>query len=88
MNRHPSQTELANEVAAVRFALIDLGMYLDTHPDCEGALRLFCEYNRKYQELFSVYASHFGPLRMTDVCGGCGGGWSWGDADMVGEGGH
>ena len=85
MRNHPSEQELANEIAAVRFALIDLGMYLDTHPECEAALRLFAEYNRKYGELSALYASHFGPLRMTDVCGGRG--WTWGNDNFAGRGG-
>ena len=86
MRNQPSEGELANEIAAVRFALIDLGMYLDTHPECEEALRLFSEYNRKYGELCSTYASLFSPLRMTDVCGRRG--WSWGGDSFAGEGGH
>ena len=85
MRNQMSQVDLANEIAATRFALVDLGMYLDTHPDCEEALRLFTEYNRKYQELSSTYANLFGPLRMTDVCGGRGG--SWGNDDFIGTGG-
>ena len=86
MRNRPAQSELANEIAAVRFALIDLGLYLDTHPECEAALRLFADYNRKYKDLCATYASHFGPLFMNDVCGGRG--WTWGDADIVGEGGN
>ena len=87
MRNQPSQRELANEIAATRFALIDLGMYLDTHPDCESALRLFCEYSRKYRELCATYAELFEPLTMGDVCG-CGRrGWTWGNAGMAGEGG-
>ena len=86
MRNHPSACELANELAAVRFALIDLAMYLDTHPECEEALRLFSEYNRKYGELSSTYANLFGPLRMSDVCGGRG--WTWGNDSFAGEGGH
>ena len=85
MRNHPSERELANEIAAVRFTLIDLGMYLDTHPECEAALRLFAEYNRKYGELSATYASLFGPLRMTDVCGNRG--WSWGTDEFAGRGG-
>ena len=85
MRNQPSQAELANEIAATRFALIDLGMYLDTHPECAEALRLFSDYNRTYRDLCATYAGLFGPLTMTDV--GEGRGWSWGGDDFIGTGG-
>ena len=85
MRNQVNERELANEIAAVRFAMIDLGMYLDTHPECEGALRLYAEYNRKYGDLCAAYVSHFGPLRMGDVCGGHG--WTWGVDDFAPRGG-
>ena len=86
MRCQPSQAELAHEIGALRFALIDLGLYLDTHPACEGALKLYAEYNRAYKDACATYASLFGPLSMSDV--GAGQGWTWGSADTMGEGGN
>ena len=74
------QSELEDELAAVRFALIELGLYLDTHPDCREALHLFSEYRDRLAMLERRYTSTVGPLTMGDV--NCKNGWTWGEGPM------
>ena len=62
MRNRPAQSELANEIAAVRFALIDLGLYLDTHPDDKKAFSLFRELVGKAKQLVNEYQREYGPL--------------------------
>ena len=47
---------------AVRFALLDLHLYLDTHPDDEEKLCLLNSYKEKYASLLPEYESLCGPL--------------------------
>lgn len=85
MNRDWNEAELSEELAALRFALIDLGMFLDTHPDNAEALRTFAEYRDRYHEMADMYTRLFGPISMTDVTGN--NGWTWGITPLPWEGG-
>ena len=80
-----TEEALATEVAATRFALIELTLFLDTHPDDKAALSAFCEYRDRYAELAGKYAANFAPLTVSDVNGQ--NGWTWGSTPMPHEGG-
>ena len=81
-----SQQMLGDEVAATRFALIDLTLYLDTHPNDKDALRLFSEYRDQLAKLQSRYVNMYGPLTVGDVSGK--NGWTWTETPMPFEGGN
>lgn len=52
-------------IAAYKFALYDLGLYLDTHPyDCE-AFALRQSYREKLRELIDLYEQHYGNYIQT-----------------------
>lgn len=57
---------------AVRFAMWDLHLYLDTHPDDEEKLCLLGSYKEKYKAMLPEYESKYGPL-----CPMAGSGCSW-----------
>ncbi len=86
MNMEFTEEQLSNEIAAVRFALIELTLFLDTHPCDAQALALFTEYRDKLLALSEQYVSLFGPLEIYDVSGK--NGWTWGLTPMPFEGGH
>lgn len=79
--------ELADELAACRFALIDLVLFLDTHPDDTAALSRFAELQSDYARLSALYAQHIGPLTLADA-GESGGVWNWNRDPLPGEGGN
>ncbi|MBQ8858393.1 MAG: spore coat protein CotJB [Clostridia bacterium] len=85
MNREWTEEALAAELAATRFALIELTLFLDTHPEDKEALAMFCEYRNRYEELARKYTGTFGPLTIGDVSGR--NGWTWGSTPMPHEGG-
>lgn len=47
---------------AVRFAIWDLHLYLDTHPDDHKAKELIDKYYDKYHELKKEYTAKYGPF--------------------------
>ncbi len=47
---------------ALRFAMWELHLYLDTHPDDEEKLCLLNSYKEKYAAALSEYESKYGPL--------------------------
>ncbi len=63
-----TNTNLKHEIMALRFAMWDLHLYLDTH-DCENARCLFQSYQKKYEDLLDDYIAAYGPLTYTDCDG-------------------
>lgn len=86
MNMEFTEEQLSDEIATVRFALIELTLFLDTHPCDAQALALFAEYRDKLLALSEQYVNLFGPLEVYDVSGK--NGWTWGLTPMPHEGGH
>ncbi len=84
MSRRIAENELADAIAAYRFALIDLGLFLDTHPDDANALAMFADCRAKLAEFENYYTQNYAPLTMRDVNGG--NGWTWGETPMPEEG--
>lgn len=72
--RSVSNTPLG-EVQALDFALVELGMYLDTHPDDTDAIMLFRQYAKAYEEKKAAYEEAYGPLKMSSA--GKGDRWNW-----------
>ncbi|SMC50478.1 spore coat protein CotJB [Papillibacter cinnamivorans] len=63
--------ELANnaltELMALGFAIVDLGLYLDTHREDTEALELYTYYVKLYQESRASYEKLYGPIVQTNV---------------------
>ena len=86
MNWDAGEKTLSEAIMATRFALIELQLYLDMHPESVEALRTYTEYAARLRELTAQYVRNFGPLSMYDVTGNDG--WTWGEAPMPHEGGN
>ncbi len=71
-----SRNELMRCIQQYDFALYDLMLYLDTHPDCRKAAALFDDYREKREKAVGEYVSRFGALcaLQTDTAKR----WSWG----------
>ena len=52
-------------IASVDFALYELTLYLDTHPEDQNALRMREIYQNKRRELIAEYEAAFGPYVVT-----------------------
>lgn len=68
---------LMNKIMKYDFALKELNLYLDTHPDCRRALALFDKYRNIKSAATEAYVSKYGPVipeqnRNTDH-------WTWTD---------
>ena len=47
---------------AVQFAMWELHLYMDTHPDVLAALSLYKKYEEMIEKLVCEYEEQFGPL--------------------------
>ena len=85
-----AQDKLLCEIYAVSFAINDLTLYLDTHPDCEHGLPLFKELLQKRFDLLAEYARIGRPLTQLSIVTGTpeATSYGWDDGPMPWEGGH
>lgn len=56
---------IVERIKAYDFAMIEMNLYLDTHPQDKQALCLFQMYNEKRQLLVNEYEKHFGEFITT-----------------------
>ena len=61
---------MMNNLAAISFAINDLTLYLDTHPDCPHGTSLFYELLEKRLNLLTEFAGKFYPLTQTSMITG------------------
>ena len=54
--------QLTLKMQEVFFAMTDLGLYLDSHPDNAAALSDHARLQKEYEEMKNVYEERFGPL--------------------------
>jgi len=52
------------ELMALHFAIVELGLYLDTHKDDKEAFALFTHYVKLYEEGKCAYERRYGPLKQ------------------------
>lgn len=66
-----NRAALKDRIHAYDFAIIEMNLYLDTHPSDEEALCLFHMYQEKREQLVCAYESQFGPYisNVNDVQG-------------------
>lgn len=57
----PTREEMLQNIKCLNFAIIELGLYLDTHTDDERALCLHRKYCKEYRELTDKYQKVYGP---------------------------
>ena len=62
MTDRPCRTELLNHINAVSFAVDEVKLYLDTHPQDPDALAYFEKYSRMRNQAMKEYAMNFGRL--------------------------
>ncbi len=65
-----NREEMMTELATISFALNDLTLYLDTHPDCPKGTALFYELLEKRLTLLSEFTGKFYPLTQTSMITG------------------
>ena len=58
--------ELLNEIRKYKFALIDLDLYLDTHPNDIEIINLYNNYLNMVKQEISKYERMYGPLTLSD----------------------
>ncbi len=65
MKINKERLEMLKGIMAIEFSLVDLNLFLDTHPTDRKALTIFNEYTLKLCKLVNDYEKKFAPLTAT-----------------------
>lgn len=68
-----TREEMLMKIKEYDFAIVELGLYLDTHPDDEKALCLHNKYCKVLKDLKDKYQKVYGPLSIYYPCNK----WRW-----------
>ena len=72
-NEMLDREEMGMQIKSYQFAVTDIALYLDTHPEDERALCLHREYTRRLKDLRDKYQKVYGPLTIEYPCNK----WRW-----------
>ena len=75
--------EMLQQIRCYEFAINELALYLDTHPEDEKALCLHRKYTREAKDLKDKYQKVYGPLTINYPCNK----WRWLEEPWPWEGG-
>ena len=78
-----TKEEMLKEIKCLKFSVIELALYLDTHPDDEKALCLHNKYAKELKSLCDKYQKVYGPLTIEYPCNK----WRWLEEPWPWEGG-
>lgn len=70
-----SRSEMLNKVQKLGFVVVDVSLYLDTHPNDAAALQFYDKYKALLKQAQEEYTASFGPLNRYSV--DTANGWAW-----------
>ncbi len=82
-NNDKTRDEMLKEIKSYNFAVIELALYLDTHPDDAKAICLHNSYSKTLKDLKDKYQKVYGPLSIFYPCNK----WRWLEEPWPWEGG-
>lgn len=59
--------DMLMQIQELKFAMIELGLYLDLNDKDRNALNLFNEYQKKEKELCKMFENKYGPLTFNSM---------------------
>ena len=68
---------LLQKINEVSFAVDDMLLYLDTHPEDKKALDFFADVSDRRNKLMAEYARNYGPLTIDDAAVSSDSSWKW-----------
>lgn len=71
--------ELLKQIYETSFAVVDLTLYLDTHPNDRKALEAFHEFKSRRMAALEAFEKKYYPLTVDGVTDNDKG-WTWGNA--------
>ena len=69
------QSMQLRRLSSYNFALVELSLFLDTHPNNEEAIKMYKAYSEKYNMLLKAYEHKYGPVCNREITGS--NSWAW-----------
>ena len=76
-NQNQQREMLLKKINEVSFAVDDILLFLDTHPDCQEALDFYRQNVAICKGALSEYARLYGPLTIDTADDSCSRSWEW-----------
>lgn len=86
LNPKTESSALKNQWQQYNFALTDLSLYLDLHPNDQNALALYNQYNQILKQIEEKYNSMYPPLSQDSIYITKNNNWNWLTASWPWEG--
>ena len=83
-DKYMTRKEMLKKIKCLKFAVVELALYLDTHPDDKKALCLHNKYSKELKEICDKYQKVYGPLTIEYPCNK----WRWLEEPWPWEGGN
>ena len=83
-DKNMTKKEMLKKIKCLKFAVVELALYLDTHPDDKKALCLHNKYSKDLKEICDKYQKVYGPLTIEYPCNK----WRWLEEPWPWEGGN
>lgn len=64
MKQNMNRSQLLNWINEVSFAVTEITLYLDTHPNDDEAFAFFNHYNEERRKAVSRYSADYAPLSL------------------------
>lgn len=61
------RADLMKLIQNTSFAVLEMALYLDTHPNSSCALETYHDYHRTFKKAVAIYQEKFGPLTIYGV---------------------
>ncbi|MBR1742774.1 MAG: spore coat protein CotJB, partial [Lachnospiraceae bacterium] len=65
-----NREEMMSRLSEISFALNDLTLYLDTHPDCQNGLAMYHKLMKERLDLLADFAGNFYPVTQASAITG------------------
>ena len=76
--------QMLKDIGIVSFTVVELALYLDTHPHDRSAMEYFNHYNRIKSQMEREFSRNFFPLTLGHAESNKD--WRWGEAPLPWEG--
>lgn len=86
MMNQMDRDKLMKTITQASFAMDDVRLYLDTHPNCQEALEYYAKAKKVRKKAWKLYTENFGPLSMYEV--DTDEHWDWNKGPMPWKGGN
>lgn len=77
MKPNNEQSRLLHEIDVIDFVIVEMNLYLDTHPTDKEAIEYISHYVHMKNQAMHEYAMKFGPLCLTEVDSCNQNEWKW-----------